>query len=169
MGQQLPIDDTRRQVFLDHLRQYGIATAAAKAASPHASERHGAVAGFRQHAKRDPEFAAAWEAALEEAREHVEMELHRRAVVGWEEPVYQRGELVGSVTKFSDRLLELRAKGLMPERYAVERRDVNVKGSVAHAHVGVAITPQDLLALNESEREQLSTLLEKVADARGED
>ena len=91
---------------------------------------------------------------------------------GWEEPVFQRGELVGTITKYSDRLLELRAKGLMPERYAVERRDVKVSGEITHQHHHTAailtISAEDVLLLAHEEREQLMGLLGLIAEARGE-
>ena len=48
----------------------------------------------------------------------MEHEIFRRAQEGWDEPVYggrYRQEVVGSVRRYSDRLLELRAKALMPE------------------------------------------------------
>lgn len=37
--------------------------------------------------------------------EHLKTEIYRRAVEGWDEPVYQKGELVGTVRKFDSKLL----------------------------------------------------------------
>jgi hypothetical protein len=37
-------------------------------------------------------------------------EVRRRAIEGWDESVYQRGQLVGHVRKFSDALLMMEAK-----------------------------------------------------------
>ena len=43
---------------------------------------------------------------------------HSRAVDGWQEPVYGKdGEVKGSITRYSDRLLELLLKGDDPGRY----------------------------------------------------
>ncbi len=50
--------------------------------------------------------------------------IHDRAVNGWEEPVYYRGEQVGSVRRYSDRLLELQVKRHMPEYR--EKNDIHV-------------------------------------------
>ena len=41
----------------------------------------------------DPEFAKAWDAALEEGIDRAEQEAFRRAVVGYEEPVVHHGRL----------------------------------------------------------------------------
>lgn len=164
------LDENRKAIFLAELRRHGIPVAAARAASPHSSG--GAISSFYHLRRMDPEFAAAWSDALQEACANVESEIHRRAVEGWEEPVFQRGELVGTITKYSDRLLELRAKGLMPERYAVERRDVKVSGEVTHQHHHTAailtISAEDVLLLAHEEREQLMGLLRLIAEARGE-
>ena len=164
------LDENRKAIFLAELRRHGIPVAAARAASPHSAG--GAISSFYHLRRMDPEFAAAWADALQEACANVESEIHRRAVEGWEEPVFQRGELVGTITKYSDRLLELRAKGLMPERYAVERRDVKVSGEITHQHHHTAailtISAEDVLLLAHEEREQLMGLLGLIAEARGE-
>lgn len=53
--------------------------------------------------------------ADKEADEALEAELHRRAVVGVEEPVYYKGKIVGHIRKLSDNLLMFRIKRRMPE------------------------------------------------------
>lgn len=166
----MALDENRKAIFLAELRRHGIPAAAARAASPHAA---GSAASSFYHLRRmDPEFASAWEAALEEATAGVELEMHRRAVEGYDEPVYQKGELVGTVTKYSDRLLELRAKALLPQKY-IERRAVELNGKVdvtQELYGGHALTlkPEDVLLLGEAERDQLLSLLTKIAMARGD-
>jgi hypothetical protein len=80
----------------------------------HAAERAG-VARQRLYERRDADerFAAEWRVAEQQGTDALEDEARRRAVDGWEEPVYQRGELVGHVRKYDSRLLEflLRARG----------------------------------------------------------
>ena len=44
-------------------------------------------------------------------------EAYRRAVLGVAEPVYQGGELVGTVQRYSDRLLEFLIRGRRPQTY----------------------------------------------------
>jgi hypothetical protein len=62
-------------------------------------------------------FKVDFEVAAEEANERIEMEILRRGVEGWEEPVWYKGEEVGKVRKFSDILLIFLAKARMPAKY----------------------------------------------------
>lgn len=47
-----------------------------------------------------------------------EEEADRRAIEGWDDPVFQGGIQVGVVRKYSDRLMELRLKAADPAKYA---------------------------------------------------
>lgn len=69
----------------------------------------------RQHIKEKPDFAEAVQEAYSDFKEAIESEIMRRAIMGWEEPVYQQGLLAGSVRKYDSRLLELLAKRHIPE------------------------------------------------------
>lgn len=53
----------------------------------------------------DPEFAAAWEEAHSVAMQTLEEEALRRGREGVEKPVYQGGQMVGTVREYSDPLL----------------------------------------------------------------
>lgn len=68
----------------------------------------------------DPEFAAAWDEAVQVATDALEREAWRRAVEGWEEPVFYQGSEVGAVRKYSDKMLELLLRAHRPERYRDE-------------------------------------------------
>lgn len=168
----MDVTPERKQIFLRELRRHGIVLAAARAASPPTASRTACVSSFYWTRNRDPEFAAEWDSALAEACAEVELEIHRRAVDGYEEPVYQKGELVGTITRYSDRLLELRAKGLMPDRYAIERRDVRIQGRVDHEHqyktILLELRPEDVILLSEDKRAIFVELLEEIAEAKGE-
>ena len=72
---------------------------------------------------RDNEFAQLWDEAVEEATDALEREAWRRAVEGWDEPVFYQGKAVGAVRKYSDRMLELLLKGHKPQKYR-ERHEV---------------------------------------------
>jgi len=78
----------------------------------HASELAGIdrVSVWRRR-QDDAEFAAACDRAIEMAADKLEAEARRRAIDGWEEPVYQGGQLIGSKTVYSDSLLALLLKG----------------------------------------------------------
>ena len=58
----------------------------------------------------DDVFYREWQEADEQGVDAIRDEIRRRAVDGWDEPVYQRGELAGYIHRKSDRLLELEAK-----------------------------------------------------------
>ena len=65
----------------------------------------------------DVKFAEAWDDAIDEATDSLELELRRRAKDGVEEPVYYLGEVVGHVRKYSDTLLIFYLKAYRPERF----------------------------------------------------
>lgn len=65
----------------------------------------------------DPEFAAAWDEALEVGVELMEAEARRRAFDGTLRPVFQGGEEVGRVREYSDTLAIFLLKAHRPEKY----------------------------------------------------
>lgn len=84
--------------FLDHLSRHGQVRMAAR------------VAGVSQQTayvrrRRDPAFAAGWDAALIHAREAAEQVLAARALHGTTETIWFRGEAVGERQRFDARLL----------------------------------------------------------------
>lgn len=113
----LPLSIERKAAFLAELSRHGIATRAARAASPHTESPSGCLSTFKDARANDPEFAAAWEEAVDFARSEIEHEIYRRAQEGVDEPVYggrYKEEVVGTVRRYSDRLLELRARAMLP-------------------------------------------------------
>lgn len=87
------------------------------------STRHAAAQSGRSHQRfyelrdRDETFAGAWDAAVELGTKRLEDEAMRRAAEGWDEPVYQKGELVGYIRRYSDQLLMFLLRGRRPEVY----------------------------------------------------
>lgn len=115
MGNRLPLSPERKAAFIVELARHGIARRAARAASP--QSEGGAFSTFKDERQRDPAFAAAWEEAIETARAEVEHEIYRRSTEGYDEPVFggrYRETVVGTVRRYSDRLLELRARAMLP-------------------------------------------------------
>jgi hypothetical protein len=96
----------------------------------HAANRTG-VARQRFYERRDADerFAAEWRVAEQQGTDALEDEARRRAVEGWEEPVYQRGELVGHVRKYDSRLLEFLLRARDPARF---RESVQVNAGGGH-------------------------------------
>jgi hypothetical protein len=85
------------------------------------------------------EFAKAWDEAIEQARDALEAEARRRAVEGWNEPVYQQGKKVGTIRRYSDRMLEVLLKGHRPQfRDKGVEVDVGVKVEPAQSMLEVA-------------------------------
>lgn len=87
----------------------------------------------------DPEFAEAYETARGRHPERVRAEIMRRAIDGVEEQVYNKdGDIVGTRVTYSDRLLALAAKAILPEYR--DARDLTITGpndgplEVTHAH-----------------------------------
>lgn len=69
------------------------------------------------HRSSDPAFARAWDEALDEATDALEAEARRRALEGFEVPVFYKGEECGIIRKYSDGLLMLLLKAYRPGRF----------------------------------------------------
>ena len=67
--------------------------------------------------RRSEDFAAQWDEALEEGTDLLDAEARRRAVTGIDKPVYYKGKVVGSITKYSDRLLMFLLKAHRPQKF----------------------------------------------------
>ena len=93
----------RKRMFLEYLAEFGLIGLACKHASPHTID--GSRKLFYKEREKDPAFREQWDAALEFADEKILKEMHRRGLEGWQEETQW-----GSVTKYSDKLLEIYAK-----------------------------------------------------------
>lgn len=70
------------------------------------------------HRHDDPEFAAEWDTAIEEAVDLLEAECRRRAFEGCEEPVgWHQGTPGGVVKRYSDTLAIFLLKAHRPEKF----------------------------------------------------
>lgn len=118
--------------FDEHVRPQYLAVLEETGSFQAAADAVGINAKTAYNARRaDEAFAELCEEALERYRGAIRAEIYRRGVEGWEEPVYQGGVQVGTVRKYSDRMLELEAKRVDPSY-----RD---KVGVEHSG-GVAVT-----------------------------
>lgn len=109
-------------VFLRELARVGIVGAACKKA------KVGRTTAYRVRDE-DADFAAAWDAALDDAADDMETEAWRRGKLGVLKPVYQGGKHVGSVREYSDTLLIFMLKGTRPEKYR-DRQQIDVTASL---------------------------------------
>jgi hypothetical protein len=96
---------------------------------------------------KDREFAKAWDDALEQGVDTLELEARRRAVDGVARPVYQGGKLVGAERVYSDTLLQFLLRAHRPERFS-ERYRIEHAGRL---EVGLTLTQLYRLA-GEDER-----------------
>jgi len=105
-------------------------------------------------AQKNPSFRVAMNEAIEEARDFALGELLRRGVRGWDEPVWYRGEEVGTIRRYSDSCL-IRAVQAYFSEFKVVKKDEQTDRS---------LIPQeaDLTRLSDSELEVLERILVKL-------
>ena len=106
---------------------------------------------FSEQARKDADFKARVEEAWFEGADVLIEEAQRRGAEGWEEPVYQKGELVGYVRKYDSNLLMFSIKGRRPEYKENPRIDLT----------------QNNLALNFEDRSANISDMWRVLDAAG--
>lgn len=101
--------------FIQRLCQTGNVTAACKRAK---------ITRQNAYLTRDADavFKKAWDEALEIATENLELEARRRAEVGVLEPIYYKGDMVGTIRKYSDTLMIFLLKAHAPEKYRDNQR-----------------------------------------------
>ena len=127
----LTLTPEKRAQFLSLLAECGNVTRAADEA--------GLSRVYLYQMRRDDEaFAAEWETAADIGAKRLEDEARRRAVDGWQDPVWHQGQQVGTVRKYSDTLLICLLKAHHPEKYADRQKsetnltgDMTVQGSVS--------------------------------------
>lgn len=102
--------DHARKLFLDTLRATANISAAARAADINRRTAY----TWRDE---NPEFAADWDEALEEATDALEAEARRRALDGVAKPVFYQGSECGTVQEYSDALMALLLKAHRPDKY----------------------------------------------------
>lgn len=146
---------TRQRVFLEAYAEHANVLASARAAGISRQ----AVYKWLEY---DEDFSFAYNQAKEDAKDVLRAEIYRRAVEGWEEPVYQLGKYAGKVRKFDATLLIFQAKMLMPE-YREKQPDMGMGVNTTNAGV-IPIDTKNLtneelqllkqIALNQKAREQ---------------
>ena len=104
---------------------------------------------------RDPAYAARFEETHEAAVDDAEAELRRRGIHGYDEPIVYKGEVVGTVKKYSDACLIFYLKGRRGDVFR-ERTELSGPG-------GGPITSVDLARLT---TEQLQTMRDWLEGAR---
>lgn len=96
---------------------------------------------------RSENYRHAFEWAKVAMVDYLESEALRRAVEGWEEPVYGKDGIIGTKQRFSDTLLIFMLKGAAPEKYAdfsVQKRQI-ISRSEQHVQVDVRVSVSESL------------------------
>lgn len=114
---------SRKQRFLSIMRLTGQLQRSAQ-------ESGISSATVRHHLRTDPDFKDAYDEAYEDFKESLETEAMRRAIMGWEEPVFQQGVQAGTVRKYDSRLLELLLKRHIPQFKEKYEATLNVSGGI---------------------------------------
>ena len=139
--------------------------AAARSATPWGHGKRAGYESFRDLAKRDASFAAAVLRAKSDALGRVESAIAERAIDGVQRPIFQRGELVGYETVYSDNLLLKLAQNLDPDRWT-DRQKLEHSGQVEHRGVFLSLTPEDVMLLAPKEQKTLVSILEQIEEKK---
>jgi hypothetical protein len=140
-------DEKRQAQYLSALREYGEA--------PLAREEVGiSWETVKKQRKKDPGFVELEQEAQRIYRARLAAEVHRRGMEGIEEPIYWNGKIVGYITKYSDKMLELHVKRHIPEY----RDKVTVKNEMS----GSLGLMTDLSELPDDIRRDLKSILERL-------
>lgn len=109
---------------------------------------------YRRHYHADPEFKKAVDEARLAYANKLRTEVHRRAVVGYEEPVFYQGVQCGKVRRFSDSLM-LRHIARFDPSYR-EATKVEQKTTIAGS---VEVQKDEVAQLPEEEKKLLRELV----------
>ncbi len=113
------------------------------------------------HRGRSPRFKRLWDEALERSADLLREEAFTRAAIGWHEPVFFGGEVVGHVLKKSDRMLEIELKRRDPsyrDKSALElsgpnqspiRTQTEIQAQLVPYEPAVALLVDSLLSLHQ--------------------
>ena len=107
----------KKAEFLDHFKTSGNVTVSARAVG---MSRQAVYIWIND----DPDFAANFENAKEEALDIMEAECRRRAEMGILRPVFHQGAVCGEIREYSDTLMIFFLKGNRPEKYK-DRQEVS--------------------------------------------
>lgn len=103
----------------------------------------------------DIQFSRQWEEAKLIGAEALEDEMVRRAKEGYDQPVYYKGQAVGTIRKYSDTLLIFALKGAMPYKYGNDKPDIQFISAINGK------------AKNEDEmNEKIAAIIEKATQRR---
>jgi hypothetical protein len=117
-------DDTEKTRYLAHLESSGLPAKAARAIGTTSSR-------VKIERERDVGFDEACDESMLLFRESIEAEIHRRAIEGYDEPVFYQGLATGEcIRKYSDSLLQFLGKAKLSEYGDKLKVDQTITGGV---------------------------------------
>lgn len=124
------MDNRAKVAALRAITYFGTKAAGARAAGVF-------ITTFRRIEKNDPVFAAHIQEAMEIFKERLEVEVYKRGVHGWKEPIVQKGQLVrddeGNVVttqKYDSQVFQMYTKRHIREYRDQSSMDLNVSGGL---------------------------------------
>ena len=153
--------DARREVFLQELAKHGIVRLAARVASPNAKTARGGARAFYELRATDPDFATAWNEAIEEANAGLEREIYRRGAEGFEETRVDSSGKKSVLTRYSDPCLLALARARLP---AFRKADVEFSGRVEQGGPDEARMAQAIRSLAQQMANEGADLLRKATE-----
>lgn len=84
-----------------------------------------------------PKYAAAFRRASVVAADYLESVAIERAAVGWEEPVFYKGDECGTVRRFDGGLMQFLLRGAKPEKYKQSAELTGVGGGPIQAKLEI--------------------------------
>lgn len=79
---------------------------------------------------KDEKYAQQYKKVKEQIGDILEETAFKRAVEGWEEPVFYEGSICGYIRKFSDGILTKMLAAYLPERYREKQAEINIRNNV---------------------------------------
>jgi hypothetical protein len=147
------------RVFLAALARTPNVSAAAKAAG---------VTRQATYARRKvaPEFAEAWDDALEASTDALIGEVYRRALEGVEEPVFHEGKVCGHKRRYSDALAMFLLRAHRPEVYGDRSRlDLTSAGQALASPVVIYLPDNGRADVRSLSDDQLRAIAEATGDS----
>ena len=138
-----PVSEARKNRFLKTLAKTGRITESADIANV-------SCEAIRVWRKEDEEFAERFAEAEMRYCDKIEKEVERRAIDGWDEPVFQNGVEVGKKKRFSDMLL----LALTKSRLKKYRDKVEVDAKITGQVLAVPLVAVDEGAFSELSKEK---------------
>lgn len=94
--------------------------------------------------RKNPEYAAAFNERKQQAADLLESIAVERAAEGYLEPVLYQGQVAAHVRRFSDGLMMFLLRGMMPEKYGVQRQEISgPQGTPMQAKIEIVVVKPD--------------------------